>query len=793
MMVAGLLIARLLPAGQPVNIARGKPYALSARPNYRHCTEAGDKVQLTDGEYVQGYFWVQPGTVGWRSTPVVKINIDLGAVKPISGISFNTAAGVAGVNWPLAIYVLVSRDGKTFYLAGDLVEFSAREKGDPKADGYGVHRFASDRFKMAGRHVTLMVAGSGPYTFVDEIEVHEGPEGFLDVQHPGRRIVDMDAFYRQSMVTRSVRRRLRRDLKAVRDMAAFCGEKDSVTAETFEGIEKAIGRYDEHPGPDFRTVFPMNDLHRRIFKTQGALWRTTGLSGLVAWHENRWDMLSPTEMPKPGKVELSVAMMRNEFRSAAFNISNAGIDTAKAQLAFEGLPGGATPTGLTVHEVLFTDTQSGVPVAAAMPVVKAVKGKYEITIESGMTRQVWLTFHSRNLAAGTYQGSAMITPGNHKVPITLRVYPFLFPDQPALHLGGWDYTDADRHYQVTPQNRTALIRHLREHFVDTPWATRRVLAYGRYDKQGRMIEAPETIHFKKWLERWPGARNYFVFAAVGASFAGFPKGTPAFENAVAQWIAWWVEKIGTWGVRPGQLGLLLVDEPHAHEQDDTIIAYAKVIRKAAPGVVIWEDPTWREPWKARPALFELSHVLCPNRPMWLGAGKAFADFYTRQRQAGRVLWFYSCSGPGKLLDPYSYHRLQHWFCWRHQAAGSGFWAFGDSNGASSWNEYLAPRGAYTPVFLDARTVTHGKHMEAIREGVEDHQYLAMLKKAMAQREAKQGSSGLIKEAKALLDGAAERVLEGDTAGALFWQVPKDRGVADRVRREILDMMMQLAK
>ncbi|MHC4283471.1 MAG: hypothetical protein ACYSWZ_10945, partial [Planctomycetota bacterium] len=132
------------------------------------------------------------------------------------------------------------------------------------------------------------------------------------------------------------------------------------------------------------------------------------------------------------------------------------------------------------------------------------------------------------------------------------------------------------------------------------------------------------------------------------------------------------------------MSILLVDEPHTHEQDDTIIAYAEVIRKAAPDVVIWEDPTWREPWKARPQLFELSEVLCPNLTMLIGQGKKFAEFYVQQRQAGRTLWFYSCSGPGKLLDPYSYHRLQHWFCFKYRAKGSGFWAFGDSNGASSW-------------------------------------------------------------------------------------------------------------
>ena len=32
--------------------------------------------------------------------------------------------------------------------------------------------------------------------------------------------------------------------------------------------------------------------------------------------------------------------------------------------------------------------------------------------------------------------------------------------------------------------------------------------------------------------------------------------------------------------------------------------------------------------------------------------------------------------------------------------GSFYWAFGDNSGASSWNEYFAKAGPFTPLFLD---------------------------------------------------------------------------------------------
>ena len=69
------------------NLARGKPYTLAPRPDYRHCTDPGDRTQLTDGVYTEGYFWTQETTVGWRNAHPARINVDLGRRQPIRGVS----------------------------------------------------------------------------------------------------------------------------------------------------------------------------------------------------------------------------------------------------------------------------------------------------------------------------------------------------------------------------------------------------------------------------------------------------------------------------------------------------------------------------------------------------------------------------------------------------------------------------------------------------------------------------------------------------------------------------------
>ncbi len=775
------------------NIAMGKPYEFSPPPNYGLCTDAGDKTQLTDGAYTEGHFWSRQSTVGWGQYSPPLVTIDLGAVQPICGVSYNTAAGVAGVSWPMSILVSVSDDGKAYYHAGDLVALG-EEHGKPPAEGqYAVHRYWTSKLATHGRFVRFAIVPRGVYTFVDEIEVYRGADALMGQPHAGRKIDDKDTAeaIKDMVVTLHFRQRLKSDLAAVREtIRNVAGMEES--AGELAAIEQLIATVEPPPWKEFRAILPFNDLHKRIFAVQASAWRANGAKPLAVWQKNPWDMLSPTEPPLPGGAKVDLVMMRNEWRSAAFNISNSGTSPATVRLSIAGLPGGRNPKFVSVRDVPFTDTKSGVPVAAALPEAETDGGDYRFRIESGMTRQVWLTFHSREIPAGEYEGQVVGEPGAIRVPVRLKVGAVALPDQLTLHLGGWDYTISAGQFDVTDQNRPALLRYLQAHLVDTPWANRTVMPTGKYDEDGSMTGPPETEAFKTWMERWPTARNYYVFADVTERFAGFAMGTPPFQKAVAAWITWWAGQLAKWSIKPEQLGLLLVDEPNVPAGDKLIVEYGKVIREAQPRVVIFEDPIWPDPRKADPEMFAVSTTLCPAMPMWISEGKPFADFYLRQRDAGKELWFYSCSSPGRLLDPYAYERMQNWFCWKFGAKGSCFWAFSDSAGASSWNEYASRGGAYTPMFLDATTVTHGKHMEAIREGMEDYEYLRMLRDRVAELR-KQGTRGeALAAADALLSSAADRVTACmEQAEDINWKEPKDRSIADQVRVEVLNALLAL--
>lgn len=178
--------------------------------------------------------------------------------------------------------------------------------------------------------------------------------------------------------------------------------------------------------------------------------------------------------------------------------------------------------------------------------------------------------------------------------------------------------------------------------------------------------------------------------------------------------------------------------------------------------------------------------------MWLSAGKEFAEFYLDQQRRGRTLQLYSCSGPARLLDPYAYYRLQAWQCWQIKATGSFFWAFGDNGRASSWNEYAAVAGPFTPLFLDDQSVTPAKQMEAIRESIEDYEYFVMLDWMTKTAAARGNRVPAVAKAQELLRQGADQVLAAEGAEKLNWLAPKDRTRADSVRVELLKAMAELS-
>ena len=797
--------AAILQAGEVgENLALGQPYRLFPAPNYRYCTDPGDAVQLTDGHTTDSYFWTQVGTVGWQNVHYATITVDLGAIYPISGASMTTAAGTANVTWPMAVPILVSDDGQEFHKVGDLVALDQAVQGD-WPEGYAIRQMSTDQLEARGRYVQFVMIPlpGGPYLFTDEVEVFRGPESLMAIDFTSETATTAERVYREGRLARSVRYRWEADLRSLKRVI----EESPLEAEPRAALEAEHAQL-RADGPDpigepaaFRAVLPLGERHARLFRAQAAVWRAAGHEALRAEVGQPYDPLELFAWATAAESgALQVDAMRGETRAAVVNLANASEEPMEVVVQFANVPQSPRPDYVQVHQVQWTDTARGVPVASALPFAAADRDSWRVTVLPGLVQQLWFSFRFQDQPPGRHSGQLVIRAAGQpelRLPVHLQVRPLALPRDIRLLLGGWSYTDGPGRYGVTPANRALFLEHLQARHVNAPWATSGTMMRFEFDADDPSHIQLDTRQLDDWIDQWPDARMYFVFLAVAdhsgplrTSLGGAAIDSPEFDARVGTWISAWVRHLRSRDIPPNRLGLLIHDEPHEGTDIAPFLRWARAIRAAEPEVVIWEDPTYRYPAAAPAELFEACDVLCPNRPMWLAGGEAFADFYRQQQQQGRQLHFYSCSGPAKLLDPYSYYRLQAWHIWQEGGDGSFFWAFGDNSGSSSWNEYLARSGPYTPLFLDETSVTAGKQMEAIAESVQDFALLDKLQAAVVEAERSEREDLLVQRGRRVLEQAVPRVLQSEGADGLNWHDPKDRSVADRVRREILDVLSE---
>ena len=851
---------RTVPTERPSeNIAFGASYTIEPSPNYGLCSDPGDFEQLTDGIYTEGYFWAQKSTVGYQERTPSIVTLDLGEVQPIRGVSYHTAAGFADVTWPLTIRILVADEDEIFHEIGDLVQLSETQHGplapvrapdamwamdgtafsnaeihhhhaqnrdrfpgemtaelsdrvlrdayEQRAANYGTYRYWTDRLRTHGRYVSLVIWDE-PYTFVDEIEVYAGEPEWVEEPLPGAGVADMRTYAHGLANQKGIRTRLERDIEALRQAAAQEGIPVQTRTDVLDElavVEANLGQASTEFGDDFEAVLPVNSWHTRVLRTQAWLWRARGLEPLTFWRSNPWDALRLIDSPDTeAELAVDVHLMRKEHRVGAFNISNSTDASMQVAFRLSGLPGGDNPEYVTVHEVSWTDTRTAVPVAAALPEITAEDDLYVVTVPAGMTRQVWLTFHPDDVKPGLYEGEVVVAsaPGGVRFPLRMHLYPLDFPDQQSLHFGGWDYTHRPRYFDfITEESRPEFIAHLREHLVDSPWATRAVMPRGTYDETGAMTAPPSTDLFDTWVDLWPGAAQYMVFADADHHFESWPKWTPEFNTAIKAWVTFWADHARSKGISPEQLVLLLVDEPDEPYMDEIILAWAKPIREADTGVRIWEDVTHQDMNEADQEMIDACHVLSPNYSAFLRQGEAYRQYFLDKQDQGISLEFYG-GWTGRHTDPYG-GRLMAWTSWYYGVEAFYMWSLGDTAGASSWNEYLTHKTPYAPLFLDEDSITAGKHLVATREGIQDYEYFAMLERAIRQASAQGMTGPEVEEARRLLESLPAEICEGaghldwsddDALGGLDWMSDKvDRRLADKARIQVLAALTALAE
>lgn len=785
------------------NIALHKPYAFRTQPNYAHCTDPGDATDLTDGSYTKGYFWTQKGAVGWGTRGnMVSIIVDLGSDQPIGGAAFNTAAGTAGVTFPESMLLSVSTDGETFYLAGDIVQLSEVKTPSPE-DGYKVVKFSTNALKTHGRYVQFTPLTQGMFVFLDEVEVYQGKPQHIDVQYNQSDTIDFEnLLFSQRCV-----KRLNNHISALASMTSAARipriQKQAIRDRLKALSTEALQYRPKAPAEGFTLIMPYDPQQRDVIAAHSLLLRAQGFEPLTIWHKDRYAPLSVFETPNRQQALPTVRMMQNEYRADVLNLTNATDEEMVVDFTLVGVPG-----NVDVRQVEYVDTRELVVTATALREVRKEAGAHTTTIPAGMTRQIWFTVYSEGVAPGRYDGNVVVQSphGEFSVPLAVDVAGVRFPDKPRLKAGVWDYA-INNGYGISPQNREYALRDLREHFINVAFGNRSLMGVppaSAFDSSGRMLQHPDFSKFDEWLTLWPDAEVYHIFCAVkdkNSSFAGLKTDDPRFKTAISSWAQAWDEHARNKGLRAGQVQMHFIDEPKSQEEYQVLEQWAEAFKAGAEHIHVFNTPEdLHKDDNLKHAISALRHVdvLCPTLKRYRSYDSSIIKALDGLRSSGSELWLYMCYGPSRHYDP-SYYRLQPWYCFNYGATGSFFWSYGDQRCVNPWNEYDAYGGhSFAVVYLTKDEITPTKHWEALREGIEDYEYLAMLRDVVDGGVADRIDPNLASDAKRLLtrslrDIVAKVNARTNNKSDVVWMQDTPCIDAERVRLLVLDMLIAANK
>lgn len=799
------------------NIALGKACSFSMNPNYPFCRDEGDFVQLTDGKHEPGCSPKGQGTVGWlkrnRPSPV-EITIDLEKVEPIAGISYSTFAGGEAIRWPDTILILVSDDGESFYQAGELTTLSYRHEIPPVK---GAHVYCTDQLRTHGRYVRLVVRAMWAIV-CDEIEIFRGDDSFLKEPRTDEPVTDLKSLVSAGAVERDVRLRLLRDIADVRKRVAN-SEIDAAgkagLAEELSALADAALEYRVSDDSKFRAILPLNSLHEEIYALSAAVLRSRGVNALTVWHQCRYDPMHPLDGPSAdaSKELPGLAIMPGQYQARTLNLTNPTDEIETVRISFAGLLESPTPSWIAPHEVVFTDTKYGRILATVLEPLESAKGSYTVTVQPGMTKQVWLRFHPTTVPPGDYniligiQGNSV----TDSVTLPIHVSKIRFPERTRCRSSIWDYTDGQGGYSLKNlgyKYKNVVISDLKDHFTNVTWGHRRVIPLptaGHFNDHNELIKPLDWRKFDQWVQFWDGDSepdHYLVFLNFKTlqECGGAAMGTPEFGARVRAWGAAWRRHVqGAGLIRPEQVGVLIWDEISTDEQAQAVLDWIRPLKSGYPELLLVQTSTLKQPDQSKVQdLFEFIDIFLPALGYYdmapdPAAAKAFyADHVARR---GAQVWSY-LNMHIALADPYGHYRMLPWRAWTRGMQGIGFWSYSDAGG-NTWERYGAStRASYSTVFIGKGTLHDTKHWEAYREGLQDYELLALLRDRVAECRKQGQLSAILDEAERLLaelPRSVEDASGSEWAVSLHWWKDKDRTVADRASDRVLALLESLSE
>ncbi|MCD6219131.1 DUF4091 domain-containing protein [Candidatus Calescamantes bacterium] len=387
-----------------------------------------------------------------------------------------------------------------------------------------------------------------------------------------------------------------------------------------------------------------------------------------------------------------------------------------------------------------------------------------VDVKKGQVQPVWIDVYAPpNAPAGEYKGKISIKANGLKainIPLSVKVWDFCLPEKFSL------YT----HFQVAPD---IVADFLSEHRISTGHPAHSVLPRG--PKEFSEIQPIIEKRLKKYFE-WGGTQFLMempVFEIVHA-----PVNSPAnkdvknFTSAQKEYIKRFYRDFAAYLKKKGLLDKAYVwvwDEPKKKDIAN-VKELCSLIKEANPKIRTLASFTDEVPSE----LFGLLDIWCPQ----IDNFDKHQEILKERQKVGDEIWpFVACNPPHKypsfaFIDPE--HKLIEarlllgWIAWKYDMQGFLYWWTCGWTGSfiqdkrttiCYWTEWKsvwpAGDGVLTypsePGFarFNCKPLS-SLRLEAIRDGLEDYEYLVLLRQKIDELKKRGGFENLVKESERLL-------------------------------------------
>lgn len=490
------------------NVALGKPYTFSDKPNYGLSSKDTSFKLLTDGNYASGRFWTSDKTVGWSGKKRVSILIDLQQESFINDVSFNTARGSEGaVFFPTNIFLFISSDDKFYSFAGDLARDSSNREGE-----YLVKKFTLSNIRKTARYIKLVIVPKGSFIFCDEIEVFGGTRvktknaRVMPVEHINQKV---DSLLAVDQFVRSI-----------------------------EGSENMA----VEPGDDIDDRMKRAKSHRFSMLTKKFVSRVT-IDSISPWGK----LVYPYQPADLQTTSFTMSTTLNGVQYRAYAITNLFKDARKFTCSVEGntIAGASVEIFIVNHVVGGNDLQQ-----VADPLVPHIQ---PVNLEAG--ESAIFLIRTKGLKQGLWKKKIKIRSDSYDSEIALNIHVpehGLSPDSLSLNAVNWAYFDNPMLSDRKKQAKADLFQHHINTFVIPPQQL-------PFENNGGAKK------YEDYLGNLGPARRVFLFMNVKSDIcrSGFKHAKFMTDDWNAQFIKWYQSVVASslsFGITESQLYVYPFDE-----------------------------------------------------------------------------------------------------------------------------------------------------------------------------------------------------------------------------------------